>query len=126
MGFNPPDLRTLPEIMLKFLGLGLLAAWAAAAPAAVEEDSSAVAQRGRELFPLYAIGTKCARLCHSRDRAIKEIQTARPKMSVCDANDAKGPVKALEMLALNDDLNTVVMSDSMCTRRHAMARAAGL
>merc|ERR1719460_2820137 len=47
-------------------------------------------------------------------------------MSVCDASDAKGPVKALEMLALNDDLNTVVMSDSMCTRRHAMARAAGL
>merc|ERR1719473_196746 len=47
-------------------------------------------------------------------------------MSVCDANDAKGPVKALEMLALNDDLNTVVMSNSMCTRRAAMARAAGL
>merc|ERR1719379_2864227 len=38
----------------------------------------------------------------------------------------KGPVKALEMLALNDDLNTVIQSDSMCTRRHAMARAAGL
>merc|ERR1719502_2193191 len=30
------------------------------------------------------------------------------------------------MLALNDDLNTVVYSDSMCTRRQAMARAAGL
>merc|ERR1712100_905433 len=26
----------------------------------------------------------------------------------------------------NDDLNTVVQSDSMCTRRNAMARAAGL
>merc|ERR1719443_1629766 len=38
----------------------------------------------------------------------------------------KAPVKALEMLALNDDLNTVVMSDSMCTRRQAMSRAAGL
>merc|ERR1712146_789281 len=47
-------------------------------------------------------------------------------MGVSDSNDVKGPVKALEMLALNDDLNTVVMSDSMCTRRHAMARAAGL
>merc|ERR1719460_3297911 len=47
-------------------------------------------------------------------------------MSVCDASDAKGPIKALEMLALNDDLNTVVKSDSMCTRRAAMARAAGL
>merc|ERR1719364_3651 len=38
----------------------------------------------------------------------------------------KGPVKTLEMLALNDDLNTVVQSNSMCTRRRAMARAAGL
>merc|ERR1719389_1247396 len=47
-------------------------------------------------------------------------------MAVKDANGVKGPVKALEMLALNDDLNTVVQSDSMCTRRHAMARAAGL
>merc|ERR1712167_297541 len=36
------------------------------------------------------------------------------------------PVKALEMLALNDNLNTLVASDSMCTRRNAMARAAGL
>merc|ERR1719199_1088074 len=47
-------------------------------------------------------------------------------MSVSDANGVKGPLKALEMLALNDDLNTVVQSDDMCTRRRAMARAAGL
>jgi plastocyanin len=50
-------------------------------------------------------------------------------MSLADSKTAagvKGPVKALEMLALNDDLNTVVQSDSMCTRRHAMARAVGL
>jgi len=50
-----------------------------------------------------------------------------PMMSIADGKDAaKGPVKALEMLALNDDLNTVIQSDSMCTRRAAMARAAGL
>merc|ERR1719181_90338 len=42
------------------------------------------------------------------------------------AQGTKGPIKALEMLALNDDMNTVVSSDNMCTRRHAMARAAGL
>merc|ERR1719379_2606608 len=50
-------------------------------------------------------------------------------MSATDSNTVKGvkgPVKALEMLALNDDLNTVIQSDSMCTRRRAMARAAGL
>jgi len=55
------------------------------------------------------------------------MSSINPMMSVKDAADGvKGPVKALEMLAMNDDLNTVVMSDSMCTRRSAMARAAGL
>merc|ERR550514_809199 len=43
-----------------------------------------------------------------------------------EAQGIKGPIKALEMLALNDDMNTVVSSDNMCTRRNAMARAAGL
>merc|ERR1719183_954984 len=47
-------------------------------------------------------------------------------MSLADDAKTKGPVKALEMLALNDDLNTVIQSDDMCTRRRAMARAAGL
>merc|ERR1712060_110630 len=51
-------------------------------------------------------------------------------MSMSDAQAIKdmykGPVKALEMLAINDDLNTVVYSNDMCTRRSAMARAAGL
>merc|ERR1719399_991597 len=45
-------------------------------------------------------------------------------MSLGDS--VKGPVKTLEMLALNDDMKTVVSSDSMCSRRRAMARAAGL
>merc|ERR1711934_15632 len=51
-----------------------------------------------------------------------------PMMSIGDrmASNAKGPINALEKLAMNDDLNTVVSSDNMCTRRHAMARAAGL
>merc|ERR550514_1918570 len=47
-------------------------------------------------------------------------------MSLSDERVVKGPAKTLEMLALNDDLNTVVQSDSYCTRRQAMARAAGL
>merc|ERR1719326_2201392 len=72
------------------------------------------------------MGNKCARLCSARDRAINEITRAQPAMALCDADNIKTPVKALEMLALNDDLNTVVQSDSYCTRRHAMARAAGL
>merc|ERR550514_1853146 len=47
-------------------------------------------------------------------------------MSLSDERVVKGPAKTLEMLALNDDLNTVVQSNSYCTRRQAMARATGL
>jgi len=82
--------------------------------------------RGRELFPML-ISSKCARLCsanHQRAAVNDNGAKTNPMMALGDAT--KGPVKALEMLALNDDLNTVVQSDSMCTRRHAMARAAGL
>jgi len=77
----------------------------------------------RELFPLYSIGTKCARRGCS---IYQQIVGVNPMMQVGDANAVKGPVKALEMLALNDDLNTVISANDMCTRRHAMARAAGL
>jgi plastocyanin len=79
-------------------------------------------QRGRELFPLYALGTKCQRFCSAKDGR----GAAAAINMKADAVKGQGPVKALEMLALNDDLNTVIMSDNMCTRRAAMARAAGL
>ena len=78
----------------------------------------------RELFPLYSIGAKCAR--NPKRRGCPPAEANQPMMKLSDAIGTKGPVKALEMLALNDDLNTVVSSDNMCTRRHAMARAAGL
>jgi plastocyanin len=115
--------------VIKTLTVGLLAGHlatvsaedVAAAPTEVEAVEE---MNRRELFPVYAMGTKCARRGCS---IYNQISSVNPKMSIGDANTAnKGPVKALEMLALNDDLNTVVMSDSMCTRRAAMARAAGL
>jgi plastocyanin len=96
----------------------------AAAPAAAEtvEDTTAAVARGRELFPLYSLGTKCARFCSARDRSAAVHMSAD-----ANQNAVKGPiVKTLEMLALNDDLNTVIQSENMCTRRSAMARAAGL
>jgi plastocyanin len=74
----------------------------------------------RELFPLYAIGTKRG----ARAGAAKAREGTGARMSLAD--NIKTPIKALEMLALNDEMNTVVKSDSMCNRRHAMARAAGL
>merc|ERR1719387_690033 len=122
--------------MMKVAALGLLAGHVAAAPTAdvkveaapveAEFDEAHAVQRGRSLFPIYAIGNKCARLCSSRDRAFKEITNVNPMMALKDSVEGAGPVKALEMLALNDDLNTIVASDSFCTRRQAMARAAGL
>jgi plastocyanin len=108
--------------------VGLFAGQAAAAPA-VEDVAAAVDkdivedQHGRELFPLYSVGSKCARRGCS---IYQQINNVNPLMSSADSVDVKSPVKALEMLALNDDLNTVIQSDDMCTRRHAMARAAGL
>jgi len=111
------------------LGFALIAG-ISAAPTPTEEAESRVinhgevlsehlAARGRELFPML-VGTKCARFCDAR--------AGKPAMS--EASDqrivVKGPIKALEMLAMNDDLNTLVASDDMCTRRSAMARAAGL
>jgi plastocyanin len=93
---------------------------------AVEPVPAEEANR-RELFPLYAVGNRCARRGCSIYNQISSVgRTGEPQMSVSDALASKAPVKALEMLALNDDLNTVVQSDNMCTRRHAMARAAGL
>merc|ERR1719331_2380704 len=111
--------------MMKTICLGLFAGLIAAAPAAepIEDvvDAKEEAQR-RELFPLYSVGSKCARRGCS---VYHQISAINPMMAVSDQNAVKGPVKALEMLALNDDLNTVVQSDNMCTRRRAMARAAG-
>jgi plastocyanin len=122
-------------MLYKTICIGLFAAQVAAAPAevpvknVVEDAEDAAHSRGRELFPVYALGTKCARRGCS---IYHQITSVNPQMSISDvAGEAvsaggKAPVKALEMLALNDDLNTVIQSDSMCTRRRAMARAAGL
>jgi plastocyanin len=115
-------------MIYKLLTIGLLAGYVAAAPTPVEEvkapelkdlEVETVAGVRRELFPLFAGATKRAQRLAARERAAAA-------MSISDAQGTKGPIKALEMLALNDDMNTVVQSNSMCTRRAAMARAAGL
>jgi plastocyanin len=108
-------------IYTPFLFIGLLAGHVAAEDVEAingQALSDVAIERGRELFPI-AIGAKCARYCSARCSAPRAALGA-------DASAVKGPVKALEMLALNDDLNTMVTSDSMCTRRQAMARAMGL
>jgi len=107
-------------MIYRVICIALLAGHAAAAPTPVEVVAEkSEAENRRELFPLYAVGTKGAR-AHSR-AAAADVASVGPMMSIA----GKGP-KTLEQLALNDEMNTVVKSDSMCTRRHAMARAAGL
>merc|ERR1719399_1372846 len=105
--------------MIKALTVGF-AVYVAGAPAPIEEvaPKEANEENRRELFPLTAV----AKRTHAAQHAAARNPATR--MALGDAT--KGPVKALEMLALNDDMNTVVQSDSMCTRRSAMARAAGL
>ena len=84
------------------------------------EGASEAITRGRELFPIYALKNKCSAYCAST------AASRTGPVEMVSAGQNPKVVKALEMLALNDDLNTVVKSDSMCTRRAAMARAAGL
>merc|ERR1719199_1387461 len=110
--------------------IALFAGQAAAAPAPVDEVAATGApankeeEQRRELFPLFSVGAKHAK---PHERGATRAASS-PTMSLGDrmASNAKGPIKALEKLALNDDLNTVVSSGDMCTRRSAMARAAGL
>ena len=119
--------------MIKTLSIGLLAGHVAAqanpaveAEVAMDKSVEAEEQNRRELFPVYAMGTKCARRGCS---IYQQVTSVKPMMSMNDEaalSKLKGPVRALEMLALNDDMNTVVQSDSYCTRRRAMARAVGL
>merc|ERR1719424_536365 len=98
-----------------FLVVGVLTGQVAAAPAQREgnvwqkpetfavEGSEAIT-RGRELFPIYALKNKCSAYCASA------------------ASSRTGPV---EMVSTGQNVK-VVKAHHMCTRRSAMARAAGL
>ena len=93
-------------VALIFVGL------AAAAPVIEEvEKPEVAAEHGRELFPLVAAKARRAGLA---TRASSRAAAASVKML---SDNVKGPINALEMLALNDDMNTVVESNDMCTRR---------
>jgi len=77
----------------------------------------------RELFPLLP-GTKCPTGHHCR------VRSTSPNMSPM-VNSLKNNLKTslaatLDWNDLNSNLNTVVASNDYCSRRAAMARAAGL
>lgn len=77
----------------------------------------------RQLFPLLP-GTKCPTGHHCRVRSTHPGMN--PMMSSLKDN-LKTPLAAtLDWQELNNNLNTVVASNDYCSRRSAMARAAGL
>mmetsp|Transcript_17397 Transcript_17397/g.31721 ORF Transcript_17397/g.31721 Transcript_17397/m.31721 type:complete len:227 (+) Transcript_17397:50-730(+) len=105
------------------VALALLAGSAAAAEEAEHLDLEVVVEGGRrELFPLLP-GTKCP--AGHRCRARSHRAGVSPMMSALK-NNIKNPIAEAEAIALNNDLTTTVSSNDHCTRRAAMARAAGL
>jgi len=109
--------------------LGLLGNASAKLGAKVENDSDlhldleVIVNGERELFPLLP-GTKCPTGHHCRVRNTRA--GISPMMSSLKDN-LKTPLAAtLDWNELNTNLNTVVASSDYCSRRSAMARAAGL
>jgi plastocyanin len=86
-------------------------------------DLEVVVGGERQLFPLLP-GTKCPTGHHCRVRNTRAGMN--PMMSSLKDN-LKTPLAAtLDWQELNNNLNTVVASNDYCSRRSAMARAAGL
>ena len=77
----------------------------------------------RQLFPLLP-GTKCptGHTCRSR----VGIQGVNPLAASLKNNMKTQLAASLDWNELNNNLNTVVASNDYCSRRSAMARAAGL
>lgn len=78
----------------------------------------------RQLFPLLP-GTRCptGHTCRTRTSGVEGIS---PMTGSLKRNIKTSLASSLDWIDLNTNLNTVVMSENRCTRRQAMARAAGL
>jgi len=77
----------------------------------------------RQLFPLLP-GTKCPTGHQCRSRTFEAQQS--PMLSALKNNLKKPLAATLDWQEFNTNLNEVVRSDDYCSRRQAMARAAGL
>jgi len=87
-------------------------------------DLEVMVEGERQLFPLLP-GTKCPTGHHCRVRTTSNTGVS-PMMGALKDN-LKTPLAAtLNWQELNNNLNTVVASNDYCSRRSAMARAAGL
>jgi hypothetical protein len=87
-------------------------------------DLEVVVEGGeRKLFPLLP-GTKCPTGHKCR---VRNNPTGLTPMMSSLKNNLKAPLAmTLDWQEFNNNMNTVVVSDNFCTRRSAMAKAAGL
>lgn len=117
-------------MVIKFiLFIGLLSSNALAAPVIDEGemehlDLEVVVEGGeRKLFPLLP-GTKCptGHRCRTRNK----IAGVHPMVSALKDSFRTPLAATMDWQELNNNLETIVMSDDYCSRRSAMARAAGL
>jgi len=111
-------------MMIKTLALLSLVSAASAADYTEHLDLEVIVNGERELFPLLP-GVKCptGHKCHVR--TINKFGIS-PMMGALKDN-LKTPLAAtLDWQEFNNELKTVVASNDFCTRRSAMARAAGL
>merc|ERR1711957_292232 len=80
----------------------------------------------RQLFPLLP-GVQCPTGHTCRSRTIGTQGQAQSPMISVIKNNMKTPLAmSLNWEEVNNELNTVVVSNNFCTRRAAMAKAAGL
>lgn len=81
----------------------------------------------RELFPLLP-GTKCptGHVCHSRVINPHNKKGFAPMLNAMKDNYKNKLAEAVDWQELNNNLETLVVSDNHCSRRAAMSRAAGL
>jgi len=108
----------------------------ASEPSAVVEDLNAgsivhldleiIVDGERQLFPLLP-GVQCPTGHTCRSRTIGTQGQAQSPMISVIKNNMKTPLAmSLNWEEVNNELNTVVVSNNFCTRRAAMAKAAGL
>jgi len=104
--------------------LGLLGSNVTAAPSELEHlDLEVIVEGERQLFPLLP-GTKCPTGHKCRVRT--SPTGVSPMLGALKDNLKTTLAATMDWHELNNNLNTVVVSDDYCSRRGAMARAAGL
>ncbi len=89
-------------------------------------DLELIVDGKRELFPLLP-GTKCptGHNCRVRNSFPGEVAVT-PMVTALKKNMKTPLAMSLDWSEFNTNMNTLVVNDNYCSRRHAMAKAAGI